>query len=411
MTIKLFKNTYTALFVVIILVLPVLLPIDANACTTFCLSKNGEVLFGKNYDWNIDYGMVFVNKRTVKKTALGDSGDEKNPASWTSKYGSVTFNQYGRENPSGGINEKGLVIELMWLDDGKYPAPDSRPALGTLEWIQYQLDNSASVEDVIHNSSSVRISSEIPLHYLVSDKTGNVVSIEFLDGKLVYHTGKTMPVKTLTNDTYSSSLANAQKYKDLGGSQELPQSLSSLDRFARAAWMTKNFESAKIDSPVKYAFTILANVAQGDYTQWSIVYDQKNMRVYFLTKESPKIKSFDVSTFDFSCSTPVKMLDMNMDAEGDITRSFADYTRKANRDLIERSFNGTPFLTSVPKEIRDQYALYPEQMTCLSSKTSFIHPMMRQDKLEEITVVSLLELFHIPQRQTNQGQIVWLVDY
>jgi choloylglycine hydrolase len=26
---------------------------------------------------------------------------------WTSRYGSITFNQYGREFPSGGINEKG----------------------------------------------------------------------------------------------------------------------------------------------------------------------------------------------------------------------------------------------------------------------------------------------------------------
>jgi choloylglycine hydrolase len=396
MIFKLFKNAHTFLFVAIILVLPVLLPIDADACTTFCLSKNGEVLFGKNYDWNISHGMVFVNKRNVKKTALGDSGDEKNPVSWISKYGSVTFNQYGRENPSGGINEKGLVIELMWLSDAKYPAVDSRPALGTLEWIQYQLDNSASVEDVIRNSSAVRISSEIPLHYLVSDKTGNVVSIEFLDGKLVYHTGNTMPAKVLANDTYSSSLAHAEKYKNSGGLQELPRSYHSLDRFARAAWMAKNFESAKIDSSVRYAFSILAEVAQSESTQWSIVYDQKNMRVYFRTKDSPKIKSFDVSSFDFSCSTPVKMLDMNLDKEGDTTRSFSDYTRKANRDLIERSFNGTPFTASVPKEARDQYAAYPEQMTCEPSKTSFVQPTTQQDKGSE-TTGAFSELFYLPQ--------------
>jgi len=390
MIIKFSKNSYLVFFAALTLVLPVLLPVDATACTTFCLSKNGEVLFGKNYDWNISHGMVFVNKRNMKKTAVGDSGDLKNPASWTSKYGSVTVNQYGRENPSGGINEAGLVIELMWLDDGKYPAPDSRPVLGTLEWIQYQLDNSASIEDVIRNSSSVRISSQIPLHYLVSDKTGNVVSIEFLNGKLVYHTGATMPAKALANGIYSSSLAHAEKYKSANGLQGLPQSKSSLDRFTRAAWMAKNFETAKIDSPVRYAFSILAEVAQGDYTQWSIVYAQKNMRVYFRTKDSPKIKSFDVSSFDFSCSTSVKMLDMNMDAEGDVTKSFADYTRKANRDLIERSFNGTPFLTAVPKEAKDEYAAYPERMTCERSTNSFKQP-------SEKTAMSLFELFNLRQ--------------
>jgi penicillin V acylase-like amidase (Ntn superfamily) len=397
MSIIFFKNKSVVVSVALaIITLAVLLPLDMKACTTFCLAKNGEVLFGKNYDWNIDHGMVFVNKRGVKKTALGDSGEEKNPVSWVSKYGNVTFNQYGRENPSGGINEKGLVIELMWLEAGKYPAPDSRPALGTLEWIQYQLDTSATIEDVIKNSSAVRIASEIPLHYLVSDKTGNVVSVEFLDGKPVFHTGKTMPVKTLTNDTYSSSLAHADKYKAANGLKDLPKSYRSLDRFTRAAWMVKDFENAKIESPVKYAFSILADVAQGESTQWSIVYDQKNMRVYFRTRTSPKIKNFDVTAFDFSCSTAVKIFDMNTDEQGAVTGYFADYTRKANRDLIERSFSGTPFLTSVPKEARDELASYPEAMTCIEPAKSS-QPTRIRDKRYETSAELLPELFRQPQ--------------
>jgi choloylglycine hydrolase len=37
-----------------------------------------------------------------------ETGDGKT-ISWISKYGSITFNQYGREFPTGGMNEKGLV--------------------------------------------------------------------------------------------------------------------------------------------------------------------------------------------------------------------------------------------------------------------------------------------------------------
>ena len=131
-------------------------PINQSfACTTFCLKSKGEVLFGKNYDWMVGDGLVFVNKRGVAKT----STEESNPAKWVSQYGSVTFNQYGRENPSGGMNEAGLVIELMWLDETQYPKVDSRPAVDVLEWIQYQLDNSATVEEVIKNSEKIRINS------------------------------------------------------------------------------------------------------------------------------------------------------------------------------------------------------------------------------------------------------------
>ena len=124
---------------------------ETLACTTFCLKNKGEVLFGKNYDWMIGDGMIFVNKRGVSKM----SAAEKNPARWNSKYGSITFNQYGREAPSGGMNEAGLVIELMWLDDTRYPQPDSRAEVDVLEWIQYNLDTAASVADVIKSSEAI----------------------------------------------------------------------------------------------------------------------------------------------------------------------------------------------------------------------------------------------------------------
>ena len=221
-----------------LLILSSLFAAEALACTTFCLKRNGEVLFGKNYDWMIGDGLIFVNKRGVRKTAMSGT----NSAKWTSRYGSVTFNQYGRENPSGGMNEAGLVVELMWLDDTTYPAADLRPTVDTLEWIQYQLDNFASVEEVIKANEYVRIASPVKLHYLVNDKNGNSASIEFLNGKLIAHTGDKMPVSALANDTYEKSWAYAKTIESFGGSQKAPQTASSLDRFTRAALKVKEFE-------------------------------------------------------------------------------------------------------------------------------------------------------------------------
>ena len=100
--------------------------VPADACTTFCLRDDGRILFGKNYDWNVGDGLLVVNQRGIARQA--DMPDDR-PASWVSRYGSVTFNQYGRDFPSGGMNEAGLVIELMWLEGSRYPAPDQRPAV------------------------------------------------------------------------------------------------------------------------------------------------------------------------------------------------------------------------------------------------------------------------------------------
>jgi choloylglycine hydrolase len=45
------------------------------------------------------------------------------PLTWVATYGSVSFNQNGRELPCGGINEAGLVIEQMMHESPKSRYP------------------------------------------------------------------------------------------------------------------------------------------------------------------------------------------------------------------------------------------------------------------------------------------------
>ncbi|HEX9961372.1 MAG TPA: linear amide C-N hydrolase, partial [Pyrinomonadaceae bacterium] len=228
----------------------------------------------------------------------------------------------------------------------------------------YQLDNFATVDEVIRANENVRISSLVKLHYLVNDKNGNSASIEFLDGKLVAHAGEKMPVPALANDTYEKSWAYAKTVQPFGGAKKLPQTAGSLDRFTRAAVKVKEFEKEAAKNPVEYAFAVLDDVAQKGYTQWSIVYDQKASKIYFRTLASREIKSIDARVFDYSCGGTTKILDVNTTKGGDLTDAFADYTPKANRDLIERSFNGTEFLRRIPAASRDEFARYTDGFTC-----------------------------------------------
>ncbi len=339
------------------------LPSRAEGCSTFCLKSADGALFGKNYDWSIGYGMAVTNKRGVAKTGAPERAGDR-PASWVSKYGSVTFNQFGREFPSGGMNEAGLAIELMWLDATKYPEPDARPSLGTLGWIQYQLDTRATVQEVLDHADELRISSDVPIHYLVCDRTGGAASIEYLDGKLVCHEGGTMPAPALTNDTYETSAAYLREFAGFGGKRAIARGNGSLDRFVRAAAAVREFDASGAKSPVDYAFGVLADVAQGDYTKWSIVYDLGRLRVYFRTHDSREIRYVDLKRFDLSCATPVRILDMNAPLSGDVSAKFADYTRERNRALIESSFRAVPFLAATPAAALDALSAYPEGLGC-----------------------------------------------
>ena len=338
---------------------------EATACTTFCLKRGPQAVFGKNYDWDVGYGLVIVNKRGVAKTAA--LPPQEKPARWVSKYGSLTFNQYGREFPNGGMNEAGLAVELMWLDETRYPAPDGRPALGCLEWIQYQLDNYATVGEVVKNAGRLRVSSDAKVHYLACDKSGGCATVEILNGKPVVHSGASLPVRALANHTYEDSLRFREKSPEaLPGARG---DTGSLQRFARAAERAEAYAAAReATDPVRYAFETLDSVAQGPYTRWSIVYDLKAGRVHWRTRENRKVRFVTLSSFDLSCSTPVELLGID-EGEGDVTRRFAEYTPEANRKLVASSIRQTDFLEGIlsPEallQVIAETASHPESTSC-----------------------------------------------
>ena len=357
-------------FLHLLIIAVFLLPTISNACTTFYIDSNGEIIFGKNYDWMTGNGMLVTNKRNVSKTSLSDG----KTIDWVSKYGSVTFNQFGREFPSGGINEEGLVIEVLWLNETKYQEPDSRPALEVLQWIQYQLDNSQSVNDVIESNSVIRAYSEAAtVHYFVADAFGNAVSIEFLNGKFVYHTGDTMPITVLTNNTYEESLSYYESVETPGEVLSI-KSLNSLDRFATACSMVQAYERPPQEPVIDYGFSILQEVKNSEYTQWSIIYDIKNRVAYFKTLSNEKIRDVKLSSVDFNCDTPVKVVGINENLEGNVNSYFTDYSTEYNKNLIRTSYNAVEFLKNVPDEYIDEVAEYPESLECENEQ-----PILKND--------------------------------
>jgi len=372
--------------VLCLFVLFIFLPsLPANACTTFVIDNGQDLIFGRNYDWMLGDGLVVINKRGVEKNIGARVADvdgaikfveygENHRLSWRSKYASLTFNQYGCEIPTGGINEAGLVVELMWLAKTRYPKPDrSRYEVSEMQWIQYQLDNCSTVEQVIASDAKIRIKPDsVPIHFLVCDKSGKTAAIEFLKAKMVCHTGEKLPIKALTNDTYSKSYQFLTSIEGFGGTGPIPTGPKSLERFARASSLVEKYDKKTSKSTVQYGFYVLENVAQQPIesklsaftTQWSIIYDVRSLRVYFRTRAAPQIRYVDLSSFDLGCKTPRKVLDVNAGLRGNVASHFKDYTWQANRDLIYSTFSKTPFLSKWPKDILDVISHVPDSTTC-----------------------------------------------
>jgi choloylglycine hydrolase len=283
-----------------------------------------------------------------------------NPTQWTSKYGSITVNQWGREFPSRGMNEAGLAVGEMTLTSTRFPDPDLRTSVTLLQWIQYQLDNCATVDQVIESNSKIRIDpSEYHSHFLLADSNGNCVAMEWLNGELVYHAYENLPVQVLTNSTYEYLLENYL------GSVEPPSGDNSLARFCRAASMLEKYDPSTSGSPLNYAFDVIQSVSQGSFTRWRLVFDIKGRCFYFRTNSNDNLRYVDLRSCDFSCSAPVRILDINAPLSGDVYQYFIDYDRDLNYTILsEGARKLAPYLGDTPDWVIDRMANYPESTLC-----------------------------------------------
>lgn len=351
-----------------------ILSLKIEACSTFLLEKEHQFLLAKSYDWIVEDGLVIVNKRHIAKQAMTSD----HPMQWISKYGSIIFTQAGRELPMGGMNETGLAIELMWLDDTSYPLPDSRSTVYELQWIQYQLDTACSIEEVLLSNNVLRIdgNSKSLIHFIIVDNTGNSAIIEFIDGKMIVYARSEMQIPVLTNNSYQKSLEFLKEHQGFGGEKTPIEGFASFDRFVRISTLLQEFSLSAEGANLAAALRILSSVAnfkevpkeeasfenmeQLMRAKWNIVYDISNKEIHFLTGSHQKVRTIRLNAFDFEGDTDVQVLDIQAQLVGDVSHNFIPYSYELNRNLIDRYYNQVPFLRGLSEEIRELTARYPD---------------------------------------------------
>ena len=303
---------------------------SVDACTSFCIISNSQIVLAKNLDWEIADGLIFTNKRGVRKTAYTNHYKK---LSWISKYGSVTFNQFGKEFPLGGMNESGLVIEELnsW---GETPKNDGAYKLNEFQWVQYCLDNFASIEELIASQNSLEIQPLfLNLHYLICDSNGKTAIVEFYEGKSHFYDKDDVVYPILSNNHYKNSLKNIKLFQGFGGDLLIKNDLSSNGRFVKAASLLKNINSANYFDGKEAAFNILDSVSQSD-TKWSIVYDISRKEIHFKTALNKTEKIIKLKNFDFSCKTPVLILNVNRTETNNLNSNFVSFKSSYNMNLL-----------------------------------------------------------------------------
>ncbi|MCD6202232.1 MAG: linear amide C-N hydrolase [Bacteroidales bacterium] len=352
-----FKKSVIAIKKILIIIMAVLLAVKtANACTTFVIKDSVNLVFGRNYDFDLNSGFIVLNKRGLEKQAIVPP--PYIPARWISKYGSITFNQTGIDAPMGGMNEKGLVIAQMALPESYYPEDKNKMVVNQLEWIQYQLDNASSLEELIEQCNRFRIVPvAIPVHYLVCDSSGKIGVIEFLNGKTTIYTGNDITVPVCSNINYKQSISALKDYKGYGGDKDIPETWQSIeDIIAIADSRINKFRILKGKDPVGYGFEILSAVGTPTRTQWSVIYDLKKRKIHFTTRKNKIIRTIAFNKMDFTCSNEIYIKELSNnnplpDQSGQFMVITREYYSRYKKELLNWYKNHVTGFPEIPDEM------------------------------------------------------------
>ncbi|HBO43914.1 MAG TPA: choloylglycine hydrolase [Planctomycetaceae bacterium] len=303
----------------------------SDACTRCVyLGPADTVVVARSMDWSQNPGTnLFCLPRGMNR----DGAAGPRSITWTSKYGSIVCAFYEVATVDG-MNEKGLIANVLYLVESDYGKPDGRQrTMSVSAWCQYVLDNFATVAETVEALGKEPFVVVAPMlpdghlgqgHLSVSDPTGDSAIFEYIDGKLHIHHGREYQVMT-NSPTFDKQLAINTYWEQVGGFAMLPGTNRAADRFARASFFiatlppTEDMKTAvaSVFSVIRGVSVPLGTATPGQpniaSTIWRTVYDQKNRVFYFDSAASPTVFWVPLADLDFNADAPVKKLTLTGD--------------------------------------------------------------------------------------------------
>ncbi|MBK8612051.1 MAG: linear amide C-N hydrolase [Flavobacteriales bacterium] len=302
-----------------------------HACTRVVYQgPNSTVITARSMDWKEE---IPANLWALPRGMQRSGSVGPNSIAWTAKYGSVVTSSWDIAS-SDGMNEKGLVANMLWLVESEYESFDpqgSRKGLSISLWAQYLLDNFATVAEAVtelRKESFTVVTAHVPgttlmttIHLSISDASGDNAIFEYIGGKLVIHHDRAYTVMT-NSPTFDQQLALNAYWKGIGGTTMLPGTNRAADRFARASFYIKAI--AQTDNTrvaVAGVFSVIRNCSVPfgissetepniSSTRWRTVSDQKNLVYYFENVLTPNAYWVDLKKLDLSEKGTVRKLTM-----------------------------------------------------------------------------------------------------
>lgn len=323
----------------------------AESCSRILWNDNElAVVVGRTMDWPESTEPTLAVLPAGMQRNGGMVGSEElvkeNPLNWKSKYGSLVTTIYGM-GTADGLNEKGLGGHMLYLNATDFGLRDtSKPAVHAGLWLQYLLDNAATVKEALELQKEIQVvmaeahGHQTFVHLAIEDASGDSAILEFIGGELRVHHGP--EYRIMTNDpTYDEQLVLLEKldFSDPTSDTPLPGNVNPRDRFQRAVYYSSLLPEPKNErEAISGVLAIARNVSVpfgapykgfGIYnTEYRTAINLTGQRYFFELTNSPNVIWADLSRFNLEPGAPVMSLDPdNIKLAGDVTAEFQKTTQ------------------------------------------------------------------------------------
>lgn len=234
---------------------------DYNACSCIAaLNDKGDKIFGRNFDYfyspklllftSPSDGYASVSMVDLRHAGIVSEKALENPSIDTLKR--LLDSPY---IPMDGMNEYGLAIGEMTASGSEAAIDPNKITLGDVTAIRLALDHAKTVDEAISllEKYNIYFPPAPPLHFMISDREGKSVIVEFIDGDM----------KVIPNENPWQVSTNFLVYDSSEATR------NSCRRYSTAEKALKEKDGHMCEEEV---MKLLEEISQSS-TQWSIVYN------------------------------------------------------------------------------------------------------------------------------------------